>query len=133
MPSGPQADSRFLIGRIAHVFVSSLTSDEPIREVWIRGHSDRVWTPRGHNTADEKSVSEDRARDVRSEFFNAVVTDPTGLFTPRALADAIRTGTLSVLTAGLGARFPLRSTNSGAVPENRRVEILLWVNQSVPI
>jgi hypothetical protein len=132
MASGPHSDSLFLIGRIAHQFVVTLRSSAPIREIWIIGHSDRVRTPTGHNAADELSVSNDRARDVREELLAAIIRDPDGLFTPIQLADAIKTGKLNVLAAGVGSRFPLGSS-SQAEPANRRVEIVLLFKQSIPI
>lgn len=133
MNSGHQADSRFLIGQLAHEFVVSVKSDEPIREIQFIGHSDRVLTGGQRRTADEQKVSEERAKDARAEMLSAILRDPAGTFTPLELADAIRSGEVRILVVGMGARFPLRVSLSGATPENRRVEILLLTKQSIDI
>lgn len=133
MASGPRADSRFVIGQLAHRFIESLRGDEPVREIQFIGHSDRVWSGGRPGTEDEYKVSADRAQDAYEELMRAILRDPAGHVTWDQLAAAMRDGKLRRVLVGMGARQPLRLNPSGAAPENRRVEIKLLTKQSEPI
>lgn len=130
MASGPQADSRFLIHKLSNEFVRRLTTDRPVREIQVFGHSDRVWINRLPNTADEQKVSHDRAVDVAQKLLFDIVTNPAGLFTPIQLRTALQEGTLTVVVVGLGATQPLRPATMAVNPENRRVDVRLMLIQS---
>jgi hypothetical protein len=97
-----------------------------IREIQVLGHSDRAWKSGvfgARDTADEESVSQDRADDVWHLLHFALVR----LSFP--IDRWVTKGVIRVLVVGLGARQLLVS-NKNVAPENRRVEILLFTSQS---
>ncbi len=129
---GLAADNAFRIGTLAHEFVTRLRSGEQIVEIMVIGHADFAYRKGRRNLADEDHVSQQRAEDVWKALLRAILTDPSGNFTPKDLFDAIDSGRLRIIVTAVGARQPLVKS-SGASPENRRVEIKMFSKQSTDI
>lgn len=130
---GTLADNNFRIHDLSNEFVSRFGSAEPIREIRVVGHSDRVWRHGHPATRDEDDISQKRANEVFNVLAKDILMNPAGHFTPTQLQDSIRAGDLKVIVVGVGARQRLTSNNQGAAPENRRVVIELRLTQSIPI
>jgi flagellar motor protein MotB len=130
--TGPASDNAFKIGRLAHEVASRFKGLAPVREIVITGHADLVFRHGVRDLRDEDDVSTKRAEDVLLELITQIKADHDGHFTPGEFDDAIRNGQLTLIVNSMGARKPLRS-GPGAVPENRRVAITLFLEPSVPI
>jgi hypothetical protein len=130
---GALADNNFRIHRISDEFVDRFGSAEPIREITVVGHADRVWRHGHPDTRDEDAISQKRADDVFIVLAKDILMNPAGTFTPRQLQETIAAGDLKTIIVGVGARQRLTSNNRGAAPENRRVVIELSLTQSIPI
>ena len=126
-------DAIFRILRVSEEFVTRVHTSEPVREIMVIGHSDRVWTGGGANTADEVTTSQRRADDVWDALAKRIIMNPRGTFTLRQLQDAVTSGALRVTVVGIGARLRINASNRGPAPENRRVVIELWLVQATPI
>jgi hypothetical protein len=124
-------DAIFRILRVSEEFVTRVHTREPVREIMVIGHSDRVLTGGGANTADEVTTSQRRADDVWAALAKRIIMDPRG--TPQQLQEAVTSGALRVTVVGIGARLRINASNRGPAPENRRVVIQLWLVQATPI
>jgi hypothetical protein len=132
-PSGLLRDAMFHIHRVSDEFVTRFGTSEPVREIMVIGHSDRVWTGGGANTADEVATSQRRADDVWNALARDIIMNPKGFFTGRQLLVEVNSGSLRVTVVGIGARRRIKESNRGPAPENRRVVIQLWLVQATPI
>jgi len=123
----------FRILEVSSEFVSRWGTSEPVREIMVIGHADRVMTGGGDHTKDEEVTSQRRADDVWETLAKRIFMDPRGTFTPLQLREAVTSGDLRVTVVGVGARMRINASNRGAAPENRRVVIELWLKQATPI
>lgn len=130
---GTLADNNFRIHRISNEFIDRFGSSEPIREIRLVGHSDRVWRQGGFDARDEDDISQKRANEVSAALARDIIMNPSGHFTPRQLQAEVESGFLRILVVGVGARQRLTTKTNGAAPENRRVVIELSLTQSIPI
>jgi len=130
---GTLADNNFRIHSVSDEFVRRFGSEEPIREIHVVGHSDRVWHQGRPDTRDEDDTSQKRADEVFAALAKDILTNPAGHFTPTQIRDMVTAGELTTIVVGVGARQRLTINNRGAAPENRRVVVELWLTQSIPI
>ena len=130
--TGAASDNAYKIGRLAHEVAIRFKGRAPIREIVITGHADLVFRHGLRDHQDEDDVSTKRAEDVLLELITQIKADHDGHFTPVEFDDATRNGQLRLIVNSMGARKPLRS-GPGAVPENRRVAISLFLEPSIPI
>jgi hypothetical protein len=130
---GTLSDNDLRIRRISNEFVDRFGSSEPIREIRLIGHSDRVWRHGGFDVRDEDDISQKRANEASGVLAKDIIMNPAGLFPAGQLQAEIETGFLKILVVGVGARRRLTANNNGAAPENRRVVIELSLTQSIPI
>ena len=132
-PSGLLADAIFRVHRVSDEFVTRVGKSEPVREIMVIGHSDRVRTGGDAHTADEVMTSQRRADDVWKALVRDIIINPKGFFTGLQLREAVESGSLRVTVVGVGALLPIKDINRGPAPENRRVVIELWLQQATPI
>lgn len=127
------ADNNFRIHNLSDEFVDRFGGGEPIREIRVVGHSDRVWRQGGPATRDEDETSQKRADEVFAALARDILTNPAGHFTPTQIQDMVAARELTTIVVGVGARQRLTVNNRGAAPENRRVVVELRLTQSIPI
>ncbi len=87
------ADNNFRIHRISDEFVRRFGTTEPVREIRVIGHADRVWRQGGGaDVRDEDDISQRRANEVFTALMKDIIMNPAGRFTGRQLQEVFESG-----------------------------------------